>query len=417
MTNGLIDTAVRLQNGSDLKHGEFRRPARSREKPVRGQNIVHAGIHNRELVLQHVRANQPISRVALAELTGLTQATAFKIAQDLLKDNYLLASLKREGLRGQPTSLLNINPDAAYSLGVNIDRDHISIVLLDFGGHVRETFRREIPFPSPTAVTQLFLKSVKWIEQNRPGVMDKVAGIGLSIPDEFARPGNAHLKRLWDEVCLEKLFVAISPLPLVVENDAAAAAIGEMIFGAGKAVNSFFYIYISVGLGGGLVVNRRYVRGSRGLSGELRFLPRVNPFRPSSSALVQGIESIVSIAGLLNALANAGHPLSRIDDATLDDAKAQTVVRDWAGHAADILYLPLLAAICVVDPDAVFIGGNLPAFLIDLLATQTSKRLSISLGPDRSEQIVRPGKIPGNAAAIGAAVLGFKDLWGRNVFE
>ncbi len=417
MGGARVEVGGQSQGVADNERDEFWRLTRPRERPIRGQNVVRAAVHNRALILHHVRANEPISRLELAALTGLTAPAIFKISQDLLEEKYLVAGRKREGLRGQPTSLLSINPDAAYSIGVNVDRDHISIVLLDFGGHVRETFRRQITFASPAEVKHLFAKSYGWIEQNYADLPAKLVGIGLSMPDNFAPASNAHLKRVWLETPFEDLFAENAHLPLVVENDAAAAAIGEMVFGAGKSVNSFFYLYLSVGLGGGLVINRRYIRGTRGQSGELRFLPSVNPFRSSNTALAQSLESIVSLAGLSRALHDAGCSQTRIDHADMEDPMVRAVLNDWTGRAADLLYLPLLSATCVIDLDAIFVGGNLPAAVLEIFAVEVSKRLSINLGSNWPQHLVRPAKMSGDVAAIGAAVLGFRDLWDRTGFE
>src|SRR5260370_40811646 len=61
-------------------------------------------------------------------------------------------------------------------------------------------------------------------------------------------------------------------LPVVVVRDARAAAIGESWSGAGRSVDSFVYIYLGVGVGGGIIVNGRPYRGFRGGSGELGHL-------------------------------------------------------------------------------------------------------------------------------------------------
>ena len=106
---------------------DFWRQAATAAEPIRGQNIMRAAVHNRELLLHHIRAKGPISRLDLAGLTGLTPPGVFKITKDLLHENWLTYSRMREGLRGQPTSLLSINPDAAFSIGLNIDLSLIHI--------------------------------------------------------------------------------------------------------------------------------------------------------------------------------------------------------------------------------------------------------------------------------------------------
>lgn len=388
----------------------FWRQAADAPDPIRGQNILRAAAHNRELVMHHIRAKGPISRIELAHLTGLTQPGVFKIAKDLLHENWLLSARLKDGSKGQPTSLLSINPDAAYSIGVNVDRDHITFVVLDFGGTVRDTIRHDIRYATPDDVRRVFAACHTRLR----GADRNLVGIGLSMPDDFTQGEAMDVDAHWHHTAMEGLFAATTELPVVRENDAAAAAIGEMTFGAGLEVNTFFYLYLSVGLGGGLVINRNYVRGSHGRSGELGFLPQINPFRSTRSAMGQTVERVVSMTGLLDALRDAGLAATTIDAVDLDDAHVQTVIDKWSRDAADLLYLPILSTLCVVDPDAIFIGGHVPGVIIERLAWEVNKRVSMNLGTHWEAKAVRPGRVTTNAAAVGAAIMAFRDLWNRD---
>ncbi len=384
-------------------------------QPIRGQNIVAAGNHNRELILHHIRAHGAISRAELAELTGLTQTGVFKITRDLLAENWLLSTVMRDGSRGQPTSVVSLNPDGAYALGLNVDRDHITFVVLDFAGGVRETVRRDITNPTPRDVQQVFSKCFLTTQARHSHIKPATVGVGVSIPDDFARTADSPwLRDQWNEVSVEGLLSAVTDLPIVRENDAAAAAIGELTFGAGLHANSFFYLYLSVGLGGGLVLNRHYFRGSHGRSGELGYLPQINPFRSSRSAFGALIEETVSVPGLLRALRHAGVTATRLEGVDWSDQAVQAAVGEWSASAADLLYLPVLSIVCGVDPDAVFIGGQLPPVVTEHLAQEMNKRLSLNVGINWPEKIVRPGKLAADAAAVGAAVLGFRGMWTRD---
>jgi predicted NBD/HSP70 family sugar kinase len=394
----------------------FWRPAAAAE-PIRGQNIMRAAVHNRELLLHHIRAKGPISRLDLAGLTGLTPPGVFKITKDLLQENWLTYSRTREGLRGQPTSLLSINPDAAFSIGLNIDRDHITFVVLDFGGSVRETFRHDVRFATPAQVKAVFAECFATIVRTHSYAANGLIGIGVSIPDEFSTSDHSTLEAQWRQVSFDTLFADITDLPVFRENDAAAAAIGEMVFGAGLEVDSFFYLYFSFGLGGGLVLNRHYIRGSHGRSGELGYLPQINPFRSSKSALGQWVGRVASLAGLRDALQAAGYGDVAIDQLDLDDQALAAVVEEWTQSAADLLYLPLLTAVCMIDPDAIFLGGHLPAPIVEGLSLEINKRLSMNIGVNWPAHIVRPGKVTSNAAAVGAAVIAFRDRWDSSLLE
>ena len=400
-----------MRPGRALAEG-FPPRARNTSQPVRGQNIVAAGTHNRELVVHHIRARGEITRGELADLTGLTPPAVFKITKDLLAENWLVSRIKRDGSRGQPTSVMSLNPDGAYALGLNVDRDHITFVVLDFAGGVRETIRRDIVNPTPGDVQQVFSKGFLASQARNANLKAATVGVGLSIPDDFTK-GSPWLQDQWGDASVESLLSAVTDLPVVRENDAAAAAIGELTFGAGLHAHSFFYLYLSVGMGGGLVLNRQYFRGSHGRSGELGFLPQINPFRNSRSTMGVRIEETVSVPGLLRGLREGGCEAHKLEQVDWSSPAVRAAMIVWSQGAADLLYLPMLSIVCGVDPDAVFIGGEMPRAVTEQLALELNKRLSLNVGVSWSQGMVRPGNLATDAAAIGAAVIGFRDIWAR----
>ncbi len=365
-------------------------------------------------MLHHIRAKGPVTRLELTGLTGLTPPAVFKITKDLIDEGLVHLTLHRDGSRGQPSSFLTINPDAAYAIGLNVDRNSIAFVVLDFGGNVREVVRQDVPSPSPTDVKEVLAKFYKASLKKYSTKPDDFVGIGLSIPHDLTKNSDPNLGVLWRAMSLEKLFTDITPLPVILENDAAAASIGEMVFGAGLEVDTFIYLHIGVELGSGLVIDRRYVKGRTDRYSELGNLPKVNPFKSRETALATTIENVASVDGFLAAFKAAGIPAAQPGDLDFDNAKVQDILRQWVGAVADFLYLPLLSTLSIINPDAVFIGGPLPPVVTDLLSLEVTKRLSLNIAVDWQERTVRPGKLTRNAAAVGAGVIAFRAFWDQN---
>src|ERR1700690_2214422 len=111
-----------------------------------GTNLARAGDHNQRVTLHAIRVNGPVTRTALAQQTGLTPAAIANITSRLLKDRLILTAGRMRGARGQPATKLVVNPDSCFSVGLNVDRDHITLVLLDFAGRVHARSSREIHF-------------------------------------------------------------------------------------------------------------------------------------------------------------------------------------------------------------------------------------------------------------------------------
>jgi len=125
-----------------------------------GTNLERAGDHNQRVTLHAIRVNGPVTRPDLASMTGLTAAAIANITQRLLRHRLILEAGTTRGARGQPATRLVINPDCCYSMGLNIDRDHITLVVVDFKGenakltaeHRRKQFGHRIVMLDPFGI-------------------------------------------------------------------------------------------------------------------------------------------------------------------------------------------------------------------------------------------------------------------------
>lgn len=379
----------------------------------RGANIVDAGQHNRGLVLQTIRARGRVARPEIARLTGLSVPSVFKITKQLCDEGLTVADGRKNGQRGQPATELVINPDGAFALGLNVDRDHLSLVVIDFAGRVRAHFNDETAFSTPAEVRAFLRCHILDALASVSGDWSCISGIGVAIPDDLGDltlPGQPDSYRQWRGYRAEQLLDGIIDLPVLQENDAAAAAIGEMVFGGGLAADSFFYVFVSAGLGGGLVVNRRYYRGARGRSGEIGFLPQFNPFRPRLTRLDKTLGDALLISRLYELLRASGVNASSPDDLDVPDLDTLPCVQSWIAEIADYLYPTLTTLMYAIDPNAIYVGGRLPAALSRSLCFELNRRLSLNLGDLWDEQIVRYSEVGSYAAAVGAAALMFDSV-------
>src|SRR3954468_8675015 len=91
--------------------------SRSQGGSLAGTNLERAGDYNQRVTLQAIRVNGPITRVDLAQITGLTTPAIANITNRLLDENLILEVGKLHGRRGQPAMRLAINPDGSFSIG------------------------------------------------------------------------------------------------------------------------------------------------------------------------------------------------------------------------------------------------------------------------------------------------------------
>ena len=370
-----------------------------------GTNLERAGDHNQRVTLHAIRVNGPITRAELAKITGLTAPAIANITKRLLNEKLIQEAGRRRGQRGQPATKLVINPDSWFSIGLNVDRDHITIVVLDFEGRVRARDSHEQLFALPKEVEQFFRKSVGKLLTKAGIDRERLVGVGVALPDDMARaalPQQPANYGVWSSTDVRALLGDVLGLPVFVENDAAAATMGEMQFGLGKKYQTFFYVLITAALGGSLVVDGNHFRGATGRSGELGMLRGRD-----ATGHERQIQNIVSLSALYSRLAAQGIRVAAPHELTSLDEKGRAVIDAWIEVAVDTLLDTVLAINCLVNPEAVLIGGRLPAAIVDQIATRLNQRLEAHAGTVPAISPVQRAALSDDAPAVGAAILPF----------
>lgn len=393
-----------MQTPDRVRRAGHRTPKHS---SLAGTNLERAADYNQRVMLQAIRVNGEITRVDLARITGLTPPSIANITNRLLQEDLIVELGRLRGRRGQPAKRLAINPDGCFSIGLNIDRDHVTLVALDMTGNVRARITDEMDFALPDAVASFARKAMAQMLKSKQFARSRVIGTGVALPDDLGQINLPHRPasyEVWNTVDVTQMLNNVLPAPILVENDAAAAAIGELQFGHGLRSPTFFYILISAALGGGLVIDGSYFRGADGRSGEIGFLPL-----RSRRTKAHSLQEAVSLSALYEQLATKHKTVSRPEQLESLDAKGQAVVEQWLNDSADFLTDPLIAVSCLVNPKAVFIGGRLPGALVDRLAEKLNQRLRSRAGDVPKIAPVLRAAMATDAPAVGAAILPFQE--------
>lgn len=250
-----------------------------------------------------------------------------------------------------------------------------------------------------------------------------IQGIGISFGGPISTDRRVVLRSMhveaWEMLPLPQMLADFFGKPASMDNDANAAALGEWVFGAGRETNNFLYVQVSTGIGAGLVLNRRLYRGS-GLAGEFGHFT-IWPNGPYCTCGKRGcIESLASGWAIAregvkslkqrrsaNLAELAGGDPSKISAKLVFQAaqEGDVVCLEIIHKALRYLSIAIANAICLVDPEAVVIGGGITRNNFPLLAVMQSQveaflppmlrnRVRLSLAENR-----------GNETLIGAALL------------
>jgi glucokinase-like ROK family protein len=226
---------------------------------------------NKTIVLHHIRTDSPISRAKIAEITGLTKATVSSLVNELIESSLVEEIGVGESSGGRKPMMLLFNGMAGYAIGVDLGVHDILAVLTDLTGKVIRENRIQHHNESAEQVTSLLKATIRELIETAPESVYGVIGIGLGVPGICDDEGNLLVAPNlgWENVPLQAQLEAEFGLPVVIDNEANAGAVGEKQFGAGKDTANLVYVSIGMGIGAGIIIKNELYRGASGFSGEI----------------------------------------------------------------------------------------------------------------------------------------------------
>jgi predicted NBD/HSP70 family sugar kinase len=351
-------------------------------------------------ILGTVLRRGSVTQSSIVRETDISQQTVSRLIGRLLdRGSVRQGDRVASGKRGQLSTNIEIVPEYAYAFGAAILWDAIAVVLMDFSGRVIDRRITEVPVLTHDGVVDNLRAMQAELTEQWLGDESRVFGVGFSLPGTFIRgTGQVNTPLILDEwanLDIESVLENDLSLPVWIENDGNAAAIGESLVGVGRWARDFVYLYVATGLGGGIIVDGNLLRGEYGNAGEVaQLLPPGSYPHPNLELLFRlvkkhGIE-VDSVTEMIHRF-DPGWP----------------GVEEWIAKVQDSLSLIASASAAILDPKAIVIGGRIPPKLAELviphIAIFDQER---RLDPRPLPKIVA-AEAAGDAAAIGAAALSF----------
>ena len=356
---------------------------------LKGTNQEYGRPYNRRLVLETIRLLAPVARGEIAKRVGLTVQTVSTIIRELELQGFVRGVRETPKGRGLPPTFLNLNPDGGYAIGVNLTPVGLKAALIDLAGNVIGERDRPLPHPTPDRAFREIEKLVAALKKLRP--RGRILGIGLALPGPFdvesmSFVGPTTLEG-WKGVQIGERLAKLTGLPAFIEADLAAAALGERLYGAGRDLREFYYLYFGVGLGGCLVREGAPMRGAFGNAGEIGHVPLVPDGEPCPCGNRGCLERYLSLEAMERRAAAIG-------------------VDRWIAEAAPLLRAAIVTIENLFDPETIVLGGAADASMLDrLIAAAEPLAHSISERGGRSAPRVTRSKDGANAVLRGAAAL------------
>ncbi|HSJ59285.1 MAG TPA: ROK family protein [Anaerolineae bacterium] len=392
-----------------------------------GSNISKVKAHNLSAVLSILRQREPVSRVRLAELTGLSTTTISNLISELLDQGILVEDGLQKPSRprvGRPRTSLRLVPDARYAAGVHVGVGSIRVAVTDLCARPLASLSFAHPLEQPPEeVLAHAARLVRDVVELAGIDCTRIVGVGVGASGLVnPRTGvNVVAPNLgWHNVPVRDWLSRDLALPVCVDNNARAMALGEALFGAGKGVHALAFVYARVGVGAGLVVGEQLFRGSAAGAGEIGHITIVpdggEPCRCGNTGCLETLVSEPVIVRLAQQLAGSApegilaESLRTGQGSEIDRVLAAARAGDEATRAmleerACFLGIALANLVNVLNPDLIVLGGLCAQgqdLLLPTIERVMRQRAFAGLGDQVRVETTRFGS---QAGVIGAAAL------------
>jgi glucokinase-like ROK family protein len=392
-----------------------------------GSNISNVKAHNLQAILRTLLHHGAISRIRIAQLTGLSTTTITNLVAELLEQGIVTRD-EREPIQGgsvgRPRIPLRLVPSARYAVGVHIGVGNIRVTVANLFGQL-----------------QIYLVLSHELQAPAEGVLDRVAdligqaiteagidreqlvgvGVGASGLVDPRTGVNVLAPNLnWQNLPIGDIISQRLRMPVCVDNNVRAMALAEAMFGAAQDVNTLAFVYARIGVGAGFVVGGEVYRGSQAGAGEIGHITIIPaggvPCRCGNTGCLETLVSEPEIVRLAQTLA-ARHPDSVLAAKLADPTQPAIDQIFEAARAGDresvsmlqerarYMGIALANLVNVINPDIIIMGG-LFATGHDLLLPQVEKtmrqRAFADLGRSVALRVITFGREVG---MIGAAAL------------
>ncbi|BAO92432.1 ROK family transcriptional regulator [Caballeronia cordobensis] len=386
-------------------------------KPLsgRGSNSASVRRYNERLLLQALRRTEPASKAELARHANLTSTAVGSIVESLENAGLIEYTGRRlDGQRGQPASLIRLDPRGAFGIGVRLDRTGIETVLVNFAGDVLARSALDAVLPHPSEVLKIVRRDIEsMLGLLSAAERERLTGVGIAQPfnlgswlRELGLPAETF--RAWDETDFADTLGRALSLPVFSENDGNAAATAELFYGHGRRCDDFVYLFLGSAIGGGIAIHGDCLRGASGNAGDIGVIP-VPPSRLPSAPQPAGQWDILLSRASLNALVRhlnySGAAADNRVDLQACIERRLPAVDEWIDDCIEALAPALRATLCVLDVPMVVIDSDIDGGLLDKLVKRLSTTLAANAPEARGTPTLVRGTFGPDAGAIGAATL------------
>lgn len=360
-----------------------------------------------------LRDGGSMSRAELARQTALAPSTITAVVRALDEEGVVVHGASRSDAPGARGRELRVNPDLGIVLGLDFGFRTVRSLVVDLAATERSRGERQLPDHYSAQEGLRIARELMEESIDAAGLTHHdIDAVGIALPGPIdpsaQRVGGSAVLQGWAGVTAAELSEAFG-LPVVIENDANLAALGEHTFGAGRDVRDSITIKMHSGIGAGIIVRDELVTGSAGGAGEIGHT-LVDGRGPLCRCGKRGcLDTYAAVPAILAAMQPLHAALDfpgfiRLIDA--GDPGAERVARD----AADLVGQAVATACLLLAPSCIVIVGALARAGDIVLDPIRDAIANVALPDSGVIPEVRLGSLGDRHTAMGAVALALGHL-------
>jgi N-acetylglucosamine repressor len=315
---------------------------------------------NAKSVLQILYKEGSATRTRLAKVTKMSPATITRIMEKLIAQKIIIEESVGESTGGRRPIIFRLNYNRLFVAGVRIFRDQVALAVSDLKGKLlaKRVFQQYSLEPN-TLFAELTTEFNRLLVDSKID-RGQILGIGVAITGIVDSAKGILIRSAnlgWRDVKVAELLEHSLGLPVLIENDANAAALAEFWFGGAKDVASMIYIKTAAGVGAGIIYNHELLTGVKGMAGEIGHIPMIPDGHPCRCGQNGCLETYLYLPDVLKRYRQeTGEPLEDGAQFFAKYAERQPTAVKLTDEAASALAITISFAEVLLDVEMVVIG-------------------------------------------------------------
>ena len=367
---------------------------------------------NQARVLRLLKDRGNLSRAELARFLKLTRSTLTFVTGELVERGLVTEAGQSSVAQptGRPGTPLKLNPDGAFFLGAELAAEHIHSVLINLEGSIIYRETTELESRRPESVSEELVRMVERIWSGQLRGSERLRGLGVSVSALVDSQGVIRIAPTfgWNHFDMKSTLKSRLDLPVFVENDANGAALAELSFGRRVGQTDLCVLRLDVGVGAGMIIDRKIFRGSDGLAGEIGHLT-LNPTRLGQAEGWGFLETQLGRNGLLASYRRVGGGAKNLETFLRDLRKENPLARKTVRAWGEWLTLAIRNLADLFNPQLVVLSGALVE-LFPFVEENVKTRLRQRCFPTVEKLEIEVSSFGKDSSALGGAALVYDQI-------